>query len=159
MKNPDFIVMLQLVINDVKAVIQHLHLLLDSGLVLLQQVMEETLAQGVLTGKYKPGQAVPEGSRASNSQTNGVINSYLREDVLACTAKLADLAAELGVTLSRFALAWMLRQPNVISAIIGSSRPAQIEENLQAVGLVLTEEILARTEAILAEVRDFAPLR
>ncbi|MNP77728.1 hypothetical protein D3C76_1752110 [compost metagenome] len=53
----------------------------------------------------------------------------------------------------------MLRQPNLISAIIGSSRPAQIEENLQAVGLVLTEEILARTEAILAEVRDFAPLR
>ncbi|SEU21158.1 aldo/keto reductase family protein [Paenibacillus sp. NFR01] len=117
------------------------------------------LAQGVLTGKYKPGQGIPQDSRAANDQTNWVINSYLREDVLACTVKLEALAAELGATLSQFALAWVLRQPNVSSAIIGSSRVSQIEENVKAVDLELTADVLARTEEILSEVSGFAPLR
>lgn len=117
------------------------------------------LAQGVLTGKYKPGQGIPQDSRAANDQTNWVINSYLREDVLASTVKLEALAAELGATLSQFALAWVLRQPNVSSAIIGSSRVSQIEENVKAVELELTEDVLARTEEILSEVSGFAPLR
>lgn len=122
-------------------------------------VVFSPLAQGVLTGKYKPGQQAPAGTRAANDQTNGVINSYLREDVLSCTAELADLAAELGATLSQFALAWILRQPVVSSAIIGSSRPAQIEENIKAIDLELTPEVLKRTEAILAKVSHFAPMR
>lgn len=117
------------------------------------------LAQGVLTGKYKPGQTIPQDSRAANDKTNGVINSYMREDVLNCTAKLAELAAELGCSLAQFALAWVLRQPNVSAAIIGSSRPSQIEENVKAVNLELTGEVLERTETILSEVRDFAPMR
>ncbi|MUT68556.1 aldo/keto reductase family protein [Paenibacillus sp. NEAU-GSW1] len=122
-------------------------------------VVFSPLAQGVLTGKYKPGQAIPQESRAANDKTNGVINSYLREDVLACTVKLEELAAELGTTLSQFALAWVLRQPNVASAIIGSSRPSQIEENIKAIEVELTDEVLARTEEILSEVSGFAPLR
>ncbi|KAA8787232.1 aldo/keto reductase [Paenibacillus amylolyticus] len=117
------------------------------------------LAQGVLTGKYKPGQQIPEGTRAANDQTNGVINSYLREDVLQCTVQLSEIANELGATLSQFALAWILRQPVVSSAIIGSSRPAQIEENLKAVELQLTPDIISETENILSSISHFAPLR
>lgn len=125
----------------------------------LGQVVFSPLAQGVLTGKYKPGQAVPAGSRAANDKTNGVINSYLREDVLQVAEKLEQLAASIGASLSQFALAWVLRQPNISSAIIGSSRPAQVEENVKAVDLVLTDDLLAQTEAILAEVKGFAPMR
>lgn len=117
------------------------------------------LAQGVLTGKYKAGHQIPEGTRASNDQTNGVINSYLREDVLQCTAQLSELANELGATLSQFALAWILRQSVVSSAIIGSSRPAQIEENIKATELELTSDIIERTEKILSSISHFAPLR
>ncbi|WP_336785198.1 aldo/keto reductase family protein [Paenibacillus sp. MMO-177] len=125
----------------------------------LGQVVFSPLAQGVLTGKYKPGQAAPSGSRAANDRTNFVINSYMREDVLACVQKLEQLAGELGATLSQFALAWVLRQPGVSSAIIGSSRPLQIEENIKAIDLVLTDEVLARADEILAEINGFAPLR
>ncbi|WP_239616307.1 aldo/keto reductase family protein [Cohnella mopanensis] len=117
------------------------------------------LAQGILTGKYKPGHAIPQDSRAANNETNGVINSYLREDVLNCTVKLEELAAELGVTLSQFALAWVLRQPNVSSAIIGSSRPTQIEENIKAIDLNITADVLSRVEEILSAVHNFAPMR
>ncbi|MEK0317804.1 aldo/keto reductase family protein [Cohnella sp. 56] len=122
-------------------------------------VVFSPLAQGVLTGKYKPGHTIPQDSRAANEKTNGVINSYLREDVLTCTAKLEALAAELGFTLSQLALAWVLRQPNVSSAIIGSSRPSQIEENIKAVDLNLTADVLSRVEQILKPVSGFAPLR
>ncbi|MCP1133725.1 aldo/keto reductase family protein [Paenibacillus polysaccharolyticus] len=117
------------------------------------------LAQGVLTGKYKPGQQIPEGTRAANNQTNGVINSYLREDVLQCTVQLSDMANELGATLSQFALAWILRQQAVSSAIIGSSRPVQIEENLKAIELKLTPDIISETEKILSSISHFAPMR
>lgn len=123
------------------------------------QVVFSPLAQGILTGKYKPGQAVPQDSRAANDRTNGVINSYLREDVLQCVQKLEGLAAEIDATLSQFALAWVLRQPNVSSAIIGSSRTSQIEENLKAVELVLTPDIIERADVILSEISGFAPKR
>lgn len=122
-------------------------------------VVFSPLAQGVLTGKYKPGHPIPQDTRAANNQTNGVINSYLREDVLQCTAKLEELAAEVGATLSQFALAWVIRQSAVSSAIIGSSRPAQIEENIKAIDLELNPDIVSRTEEILATIRHFAPMR
>lgn len=125
----------------------------------LGQVVFSPLAQGVLTGKYKPGQAIPSDSRAANNKTNGVINSYLREDVLQVAEKLEQLAASIDASLSQFALAWVLRQSNITSAIIGSSRPAQVEENVKAVDIVLTDDLLAQTEAILAEVKGFAPMR
>jgi aryl-alcohol dehydrogenase-like predicted oxidoreductase len=83
----------------------------------------------------------------------------MREDVLQVAEKLEQLAAGIGASLSQFALAWVLRQPGVSSALIGSSRPSQIEENVKAVELKLTDDVLTQTEAILAEVREFAPLR
>ncbi|MNJ00055.1 L-glyceraldehyde 3-phosphate reductase [compost metagenome] len=72
---------------------------------------------------------------------------------------MEELASELGITLSQFALAWVLRQPNVSSAIIGSSRPSQIEENIKAIEIELSDEALARTEDILSMVSGFAPMR
>lgn len=125
----------------------------------LSQIVFSPLAQGVLTGKYKPGQEIPKNSRAANDQTNGVINSYLNNEVLECVARLDVLAQELDLTLSQLSLAWVLRQPNVSSAIIGSSRPAQIEENIRAVDIQLTDDVLEKIEQILMGVRDFAPLR
>jgi aryl-alcohol dehydrogenase-like predicted oxidoreductase len=84
-----------------------------------------SLAQGILTGKYKPGQAVPFSSRAANEEINQWINSYLNDDVLFCVQQLEDIAAGYGLKLSQLALAWVLRQPGVSSAIIGASRPKE----------------------------------
>ncbi len=125
----------------------------------LGQVVFSPLAQGVLTGKYKPGQAIPSDSRAANDQTNGVINSYMREEVLTAAQKMEQLAASMDAALSQFALAWILRKSNVSSAIIGASRPSQVEQNAKAVELVLTEDVLAEVEAIMAPLKSFAPAR
>ncbi|MEH7128541.1 aldo/keto reductase family protein [Neobacillus drentensis] len=123
------------------------------------QIVFSPLAQGVLTGKYKPNTEKPTDSRAANDSTNWVINSYLRNDVLECVQQLNGVAEDLGVTLSQLALAWILRHPSISSAIIGASRPQQVEENVKAVDLVLTQDILNEIEKILEKVKDFVPLR
>lgn len=123
------------------------------------QVVFSPLAQGILTGKYKPGQPAPNGTRAADSSVNGVINSYMRDDVLSVVAELESLAASIGLKLSQLALAWVLRQPGVSSAIIGATRPAQIEENVKAVGVTLSQDVLEEIDRILAQVAHFAPLR
>jgi voltage-dependent potassium channel beta subunit len=125
----------------------------------LGQIVFSPLAQGVLTGKYKPNTEKPEDSRAANDTTNGVINSYFRNDVLECVQKLNHVAKELGVTLSQLSLAWILRHQGISSAIIGASRPEQIEENVKAVDILLNKDDLEEIEQILGEIKDFAPLR
>lgn len=125
----------------------------------LGQVVFSPLAQGILTGKYKKGQQPPAGTRGSDDSVNGVIRSYLRDDVLDVVAKLDTVAAELGLKLSQLALAWVLRQPGVSSALIGASRPEQVEENAEAVNAVLQPDTLEAIEGILREVADFAPAR
>jgi len=124
----------------------------------LGQVVFSPLAQGILTGKYKPGQPIPEGSRATNDDTNRWINTYLRDDVLACINKLESIADQLDCKLSQLAVAWVLRQPGVSSAIIGASRPSQIEENVKAIDIALTEDDLAEIESVLQEIHGFVPL-
>ncbi|MBB3110161.1 aryl-alcohol dehydrogenase-like predicted oxidoreductase [Paenibacillus phyllosphaerae] len=123
------------------------------------QVVFSPLAQGILTGKYKPGAELPPSSRAANDQVNHVIKSYLQPNVLQCVADLNDLAAGRGITLSQLALAWVLREPGVSSAIIGASKPEQIIENVAAVDVALDEETLAQIETILKQVEGFAPMR
>jgi voltage-dependent potassium channel beta subunit len=123
------------------------------------QIVFSPLAQGILTGKYKPNTEKPSNSRAANDSTNWVINSYFRNDVLECVQKLNTLAQELGLTLSQLALAWILRHEGVSSAIIGASRPQQIEENVKAVGVKLSNDTLAEIDRILDEIKGFAPLR
>lgn len=113
------------------------------------QVVYSPLAQGVLSGKYKPGAEVPKDSRAASGRAGQAIQRYLTEDNLTRVERLGEVAEELGLTLSQLALAWVLRQPNVSSAIIGASRPEQIEENVKASGVVLPAEALEKIEAIL----------
>jgi len=105
------------------------------------------LAEGALTGKYLDG--VPEGSRAADEQAGQFIKPRLSEKNLTVIRKLAGIADGLGVPLSNLALAWCLRTPTVTSAIIGASRPEQIEENVRASDLDLQEAVLERIEAIL----------
>ncbi|PZD94052.1 aldo/keto reductase [Paenibacillus sambharensis] len=123
------------------------------------QIVFSPLAQGILTGKYKPGQELPSGSRAANDSVNQVIRSYLRNDVLECVQELDSIAKKLGMSLSQLSLAWVLRQPGVSSALIGASRPDQIEENVKAVEFTLTQDSLDAIEAVLERVKDFAPAR
>lgn len=123
------------------------------------QIVFSPLAQGILTGKYKQGAELPADSRAGNASVNGVIKSYLRDDVLECVGDLDGLAKEAGISLSQLSLAWVLRHPGVSSALIGASRPAQIEENVKAVEVELTADLLGEIERILKKVEGFAPLR
>lgn len=125
----------------------------------LGQIVFSPLAQGVLTGKYKPGQPLPAGSRGANESINGVIRSYFRDDVLEVVQQLAGVAKELDLTVSQLALAWVLRREEVSSALIGATKPGQIEENVKAVDAVLSADALQEIERILEQVKHFAPLR
>ncbi len=123
------------------------------------QVVFSPLAQGVLTGKYQPNTEKPGDSRAANDSTNFVINSYFRNDVLECVQKLNALAQDLGLTLSQLSLAWILSHDGISSAIIGASKPQQIEENVKAVEVELSKDTLDEIDQILEEIKGFAPLR
>ncbi|KYG27737.1 aldo/keto reductase family protein [Alkalihalobacillus trypoxylicola] len=125
----------------------------------LGQIVFSPLAQGILTGKYKPGVQIPKNSRAANDSVNGVINSYLQENVLNCVQNLESVAQQLGISLAQLSLAWVLRQPGVSSALIGASRPEQIEENVKAVQVELHSDVIEEIETILKQVEGFAPLR
>jgi aryl-alcohol dehydrogenase-like predicted oxidoreductase len=113
------------------------------------QVVFSPLAQGVLTGKYK-GNSIPKDSRASNAEINRFIQGMLNEDIYTKVEQLEKIAHELEISLSGLALAWILRQPNVASALIGASRPSQVEENVRAVEIELPTEIIQKIEGILA---------
>ncbi|MCM3691540.1 aldo/keto reductase family protein [Neobacillus niacini] len=125
----------------------------------LGQIVFSPLAQGILTGKYKPNAEKPADSRAANDSVNTVINSYFRDDVLHSVQKLNSLANELGVTLSQLSLAWILRHPGISSAIVGASKPQQIEENAKAIDITLDHEVLREINTILEDIKDFAPRR
>ena len=115
------------------------------------QIVFSPLAQGVLTGKYKPGQPLPEGSRASDPKQNMFLNGgKLDENVLEKVQHLAPIAQQAGLSLAQLALAWCLRHKNMSSLIIGASRPAQVEDNAGAAGVVLSEDILKAIEVTLS---------
>jgi voltage-dependent potassium channel beta subunit len=112
------------------------------------QVVWSPLAQGVLTGKYKKGEKAPEGSRAAQEKYKGLFG-LLTDENLDKVEQLKEVAADNSISLPTLALAWILRQPNVASALVGASRPEQVEENVKASGVKLSEETLARIEDIL----------
>ena len=114
------------------------------------QVVWSPLAQGVLTGKYRPGSAHPEGSRATHPATSGAISRLLTEENLQRMEQLRAIAEQKDCTLAQLALAWVLRQPNVSSAIVGASRPSQVDDNVGAVNVELTDEDVTEIEKILA---------
>jgi len=112
------------------------------------QVVWSPLAQGLLTGKYKKGEKAPAGSRASQEQFNK-LGGLLTDENLEKVELLSEVASDNQISLPTLALAWILRQPNVASALVGASRPEQVEENVKASGVVLSEDTLARIEEIL----------
>lgn len=113
------------------------------------QVVFSPLAQGVLTGKYKPGQAPAEGTRATTKEGSQFISNFLNDKTLVAVQRLQKIADEGGYKLSQLALAWVLRQQNVSSAIIGASRPQQVLENIQAIDIRLSDDVLLRIDDAL----------
>lgn len=121
----------------------------------LGQVVFSPLAQGILTGKYRPGEQPPADSRAANSDINFAMDRFMDDRILENVVKLENLARnELGVKLSQLALAWILRKPGVSSTIVGASRPEQLEENLKAAELELPDNLLDEIDSTLQEIED-----
>jgi voltage-dependent potassium channel beta subunit len=115
------------------------------------QVVWSPLGHGVLTGKYKPGQPLPQGSRASDDRQNQFIRERVNDrTLLEKVQRLAPIAAERGLTMSQLALAWVLRRSEVTSCIVGATRPEQLDENAKASGIRLDDATARRVEEILA---------
>ena len=125
----------------------------------LSQIVWSPIAQGVLTGKYKPGQPAPAGSRATDENGGGFIQRWLSDDLLTRVEQLAPLAEEAGLTLAQLAVAWTLQNRNVAAAIIGASRPEQVAENVKAAGVKLDEGLLKRIDEILDPVIERDPAK
>jgi len=113
------------------------------------QVVFSPLAQGVLTGKYRPGEAPERGTRAADPESNRFMQQLMNEEVLSAVDGLRAVAREAGLTMPQLALAWVLRQENVSSAIIGASRPEQVDDNAAASGVKLPPDLLSRIDGIL----------
>ena len=116
------------------------------------QIVWSPIAQGTLTGKYVPGQPPPEGSRATDDKGGDrMVATWLQnEQLLGAVQNLRPIADELGLTMAQLAIAWVLNNTNVSSAIVGASRPEQITENAKASGVVIPDELLTRIDEVLA---------
>ena len=117
----------------------------------ISQIVWSPLGQGVLSGKYDPGRPPPSDSRAASEEMGGWMDRLMQPRVLRAVQQLKPIAAEAGLTLPQFALAWVLREPNVASAIIGASRPEQVRENAAASGVIVDTQLFLRAEAIIDE--------
>ncbi|RFU38344.1 aldo/keto reductase [Actinomadura logoneensis] len=115
------------------------------------QIVWSPIAQGVLTGKYLPGQEAPAGSRATDKEGRGadMIAGFMRDEVLRRVQELRPIAEELGLTMAQLAVAWVLQNPNVSSAIVGASRPEQVRDNVKAAGVKLDADVLKRIDDIV----------
>ncbi|NUR08324.1 MAG: aldo/keto reductase family protein [Nocardioidaceae bacterium] len=124
------------------------------------QIVWSPIAQGVLTGKYKPGEQPPAGSRATDEKGGAdMISRFMTDDVLGRVQQLQPVADEAGLSMAQLAVAWVLQNPNVSSAIIGASRPEQVTENVKAAGVTLEPELLARTDEVLGDVVERDPAK
>ena len=117
----------------------------------ISQIVWSPLGQGVLSGKYDPDRPPPQDSRAASAEMGGFIDRFMKPELLRAVQDLKPIAAEAGLTLPQFALAWVLREPNVASAIIGASRPEQVRENAAASGAEVDAQLFYRAEQIIAE--------
>lgn len=119
----------------------------------ISQIVWSPVAQGVLTGKYLPGQPVPEGSRATDSKGGATfIQRFLKDDeVVRRVQGLRPIADELGLTMAQLAVAWVLQNDNVAAALIGASRPEQIGENVKAAGVEIPVDLMARIDQVLGD--------
>lgn len=118
----------------------------------ISQIVWSPLAQGALTGKYKPGEAPPAGSRAASQDMGWAMDRFRDDDVLAAVQRLQPIADGLNITMAQLALAWVLRRPEVASAIVGASRPEQVVDNAAASGIELDEQTLEAIDDALDKV-------
>ncbi|MCS6547524.1 aldo/keto reductase family protein [Curtobacterium flaccumfaciens pv. flaccumfaciens] len=121
----------------------------------LSQIVWSPIAQGVLTGKYKPGQPLPEGSRATDEKGGAdMIKRFMRDEVLEAVQRLQPVADQAGLTLAQLAIAWTLQNENVASAIVGASRPQQVTDNVKAAGVKLDADALAAIDEALGDIPE-----
>jgi aryl-alcohol dehydrogenase-like predicted oxidoreductase len=119
----------------------------------ISQIVWSPIAQGVLSGKYKPGEAPPAGSRATDEKGGAdMINRFMRDDVLAAVQQLIPIADELDVTPAQLAIAWVLANDNVAAALVGASRPEQVVENVKASGVEIPAELMSRIDDALGDI-------
>jgi aryl-alcohol dehydrogenase-like predicted oxidoreductase len=124
----------------------------------LSQIVFSPIAQGVLTGKYLPGQPAPEGSRATDEKGGkNMIARWMRDDILTAVQQLKPIADELGLTQAQLAVAWVLQNPNVAGAIVGASRPEQIASNAAASGVKLEAAVLAKIDEVIGGLAETDP--
>ena len=122
------------------------------------QIVWSPIAQGVLTGKYRPGQAPPEGSRATDDKGGAnMIGRWLRDDVLERVQQLEPIAEQAGLSMAQLAVAWVLQNDNVSAAIIGASRPEQVTDNVKAAGVRLDEDTLKAIDAVVDPIVERDP--
>jgi aryl-alcohol dehydrogenase-like predicted oxidoreductase len=121
------------------------------------QIVWSPIAQGVLTGKYLPGQPPPKGSRATDQAGSQFIAKFLSDDVLTRVQKLKPIAQAVGLSLAQLAVAWVLQNRNVSSAIVGASRPEQVRENVKAAGVKLDDSLMERIDEVLGGVVERDP--
>ncbi len=119
----------------------------------ISQIVWSPLAQGVLSGKYNPDSPPPADSRAASSEMSGFMDWLLKPEILRAVQNLRPIATEAGLTLPQFALAFVLREPNVASAIIGASRPAQVRENAESSGVIVDPQLFLRAEVLVDDAR------
>ncbi|MEU9836850.1 aldo/keto reductase family protein [Streptosporangium sp. NPDC048047] len=125
----------------------------------LSQVVWSPIAQGVLTGKYLPGQPPPAGSRATDASGGNFISRMLTDDVLTRVQELKPIAGDLGLSMAQLAVAWVLQNPNVASAIIGATKPEQVRDNVKASGVKLDAEVLKKIDDILDPIVERDPAK
>ena len=119
------------------------------------QIVWSPIAQGALSGKYLPGKKPPAGSRATDKKGGAnMISRWMRDDVLSAVQNLKPIADQVDLTLAQLAVAWVLQNPNVSSAIIGASKPAQIKENVKASGVKLSPEIMRDIDRVLGNLPE-----
>jgi len=126
----------------------------------VSQIVWSPIAQGVLTGKYKPGEQPPAGSRATDEKGGAdMIQRFMTDDVLGRVQALQPVADELGLSMAQLAVAWVLQNDNVAAAIIGASRPEQVSENVKASGVTIPAELMGRIDEALGDVVERDPVR
>ena len=124
------------------------------------QIVWSPIAQGVLTGKYLPGQPPPAGSRATDEKGGAdMIKRFLNDDVLTRVQELQPIADEAGLTMAQLAVAWVLQNDNVSAAIIGASRPEQVTDNVKAAGVTLDADALTAIDEALGDVVERDPAK
>ena len=126
----------------------------------ISQIVWSPIAQGVLTGKYLPGQSPPQGSRAADEKGGAdFIKRFMNDEVLGRVQELKPVADEAGLTMAQLSVAWVLQNPNVATALVGASRPEQVGENAKAAGVTLEAELMARIDDVLGNIVERDPGR